>query len=175
MSKRLKVQKQPPSIPPCQGGGASAPPVQKHAPSSLPDKGGRGEGLSDKGGRGEGFLPYDRKLTLLARQNRSNPTQAERTIWRDILRKRQFARFKFLRQKPIGRYIVDFYCSELRVVVEIDGDSHAETVAYDGSRTRFLNSHGLQVIRYTNDEVLNNLEGVYEDLSRQLLLEEAKP
>ena len=165
MSKRLKVQKQPPSIPPCQGGGASAPPVQKHAPSSLPDK----------GGRGEGFLPYDRKLTLLARQNRSNPTQAERTIWRDILRKRQFARFKFLRQKPIGRYIVDFYCSELRVVVEIDGDSHAETVAYDGSRTRFLNSHGLQVIRYTNDEVLNNLEGVYEDLSRQLLLEEAKP
>ena len=146
-----------------QGGGSNSP-GQSSGPSSLPDK----------GGRGEGFLPYDKKLTALARQNRSNPTQAERTIWREILRKRQFACFKFLRQKPIGGYIVDFYCAELRLVLEIDGESHAETAEYDAERTTFLNSLGLRVLRYTNDEVLKNLEGVYEDLMRQLLLEEAK-
>ncbi|MDT8444798.1 MAG: DUF559 domain-containing protein, partial [Desulfuromonadales bacterium] len=66
-------------------------------------------------------------------------------------------------------------CSELRLVIEIDGESHAETVEYDSERTKFLNSLGLRVIRYTNDEVLNNLGGVYDDLMRQLLLEEAKP
>lgn len=176
MSEQRRIQNQPPSIPPCQGGGSSpcpdkangvnhpSQPVNRNGSSSLPDK----------GGRGEGFLPYDKNLTTLARQNRNNPTQAERTIWREILRKRQLARFKFLRQKPIGRYIVDFYCSELRLVVEIDGDSHAETVEYDKERTRFLKSLGLRVIRYTNDVVLNNLEGVYDDLTRQLLLEEAK-
>jgi len=120
------------------------------------------------------FLPYDKNLTTLARQNRSNPTKAERTIWREILRKRQFARYKFLRQKPIGGYIVDFYCAELRLVIEIDGESHAESVEYDRERTKFLNSLGLRVVRYTNHEVLNNLEGVYDDLMRRLLLEEAK-
>ncbi|PKM06079.1 MAG: endonuclease [Gammaproteobacteria bacterium HGW-Gammaproteobacteria-5] len=113
-------------------------------------------------------------MTALARQNRGNPTPAERMIWREILRKRQFARFKFLRQKPIGRYIVDFYCSELQLVMEIDGDSHAQSVEYDAKRTKFLNALGLQVIRYSNDDVLNNLEGVYDDLLRQLLLVEAK-
>ena len=144
---------QPPSIPPYQGGSMS----------SLPDK----------GGRGVGFLPYDKNLTAFARENRSNPTPAERTIWREVLRKRQLSRFKFLRQKPIGQYIVDFYCSELRLVIEIDGDSHAQAIQYDAKRTTFINSLGLRVIRYTNDEVLNNLEGIYDDLMRQLLLEEA--
>jgi len=176
MSERRKNQNQPPSIPPCQGGGSSsAATADRPVPSSLPSCQGDGpSSLPDKGGRGEGFLPYDKKLTALARQNRTNPTQAELTIWREILRKRLFARFKFLRQKPIGGYIVDFYCSELRLVVEIDGDSHAETVEYDRERTKFLNSLGLQVIRYTNNEALNNLEDVYDDLMRQLLLEEAK-
>lgn len=98
------------------------------------------------------FLPYNKKLTTLARQNRGNPTQAELTIWREILRKRQLARFKFLRQKSIGGYIVDFYCAELRLVIEIDGDSHAETVVYDSERTKFLSSLGLRVIRYTNEK-----------------------
>jgi len=148
--------------------------------SSLPDKGGRGEGLSpspDKGRAGEGFdsagaglpfLPYTKSLTTLARQNRSNPTPAEKKIWQEILRMRQFAQYKFLRQKPIGGYIVDFYCSELRLVIEIDGDSHSETVEYDAERTRFLNALGLQVVRYTNNDVMSNVEGVYEDLNLQI-------
>jgi len=81
---------------------------------------------------------------------------------------RQFAQYKFLRQKPIGGYIVDFYCSELRLVIEIDGDSHAETIEYDLERTRFLNALGLHVIRYTNDDILRNIEGVYDDLSQRI-------
>ncbi len=122
-----------------------------------------------KGRVGEGLvLPYNKNLTALARQNRSNPTKAETKIWREILRMRQFAQYKFLRQKPIGGYIVDFYCSELQLVIEIDGDSHAETVEYDQERTRFLNSLGLQVIRYTNDEINQNIEGVYDDLNQRI-------
>ncbi len=162
MSRHSKVrgQRQPPSIPPCQGGSSG----------SLPDKGGRGEGWR----RGEdlttgvGFLPYNKNLTELARQNRKNPTQAELTFWDHVLRKKQFAGFKFLRQKPIGGYIVDFYCSELRLVIEIDGESHAEMAEYDNERTRFLNSFGLHVWRYTNEEVLQNLEGVYDDLTQKV-------
>ena len=77
---------------------------------------------------------------------------------------RQFAEYKFLRQKPIDNYIVDFYCSELRLVIEIDGDSHAEAVEYDAARTRVLEAFGLTVVRYSNDDVLRNIEGVYDDL-----------
>jgi very-short-patch-repair endonuclease len=153
---RIKINKllqnQPPSLPPCQGGSLEA----------SPDKGG------GEGGANEGFIPYNKNLTTLARENRGNPTKAESKIWHEVLRKRQFANFKFLRQKPIGNYIVDFYCSELRLVIEIDGDSHAETIEYDAERTKLLNSLGLQVVRYTNDDVFRNIEGVYDHLSKEI-------
>jgi len=174
---RNRHHPQPPSIPPCQGGGLAPVAGGGLSPSTScglspsPDKGRVGEGLVPPGegvASDSAFLPYNNNLTALSRQNRSNPTPAESKIWREILRMRQFAHYKFLRQKPLGGYIVDFYCSELRLVIEIDGDSHAEQVAYDEERTRFLNALGLQVVRYTNDEVLHNLEGVYDDLSRLL-------
>ena len=111
------------------------------------------------------YLPYNKSLTVLARENRKNPTPAESLLWNKVLRSRQFARYKFLRQKPIGNYIVDFYCSELQLVIEIDGDSHAQQMKYDAERTHFLNALGLVVIRYTNQEVLQNLSGVVADLS----------
>jgi very-short-patch-repair endonuclease len=81
---------------------------------------------------------------------------------------RQFAEYKFLRQKPVGDYIVDFYCAGLQLVIEIDGDSHAETEEYDAERTKFLGSLGLRVIRFSNDDVLRNIEGVYEELSKTI-------
>jgi very-short-patch-repair endonuclease len=122
-----------------------------------------------RGGReGLGFLPYDSRLTVLARANRKNPTPAEQKIWHDILRSRQFAAFKFLRQKPIDQFTVDFYCAKLRWVIEIDGDSHAEDPAYDVKRTQILQSYGLTVIRYSNYEVMNNISGVYDDLARRI-------
>lgn len=122
-----------------------------------------------RGGReGLGFLPYDPKLTTLARANRKNPTPAEQKIWLEVLRGRQFSAYKFLRQKPIERFIVDFYCSSLRWVIEIDGDSHAENPAYDIERTQILQRYGLAVIRYANHDVMHNISGVYDDLARRL-------
>jgi len=113
------------------------------------------------------YLPYKKVLTELARKNRKNPSKAETRIW-NILRMRKFSQHKFLRQKPIAGYIVDFYCSELCIVIEIDGDSHPETLEYDAERTRVLNALGVTVIRYNNSDVLENIEGVYEDLMRQI-------
>jgi very-short-patch-repair endonuclease len=122
-----------------------------------------------RGGReGLGFLPYDPKLTALARINRKNPTPAEQKIWFEILRSCQFFTYKFLRQKPIDRFIVDFYCSALRWVIEIDGDSHAENPAYDINRTQILQGHKLTVTRYTNHDVMHNIDGVYDDMARQI-------
>ena len=161
-------QNQPPSIPPCQGGGFSPSTDWGGLESSSPDKGRRGRGLPLTPEEAPAFLPYNKSLNALARENRSNPTKAESKIWQEVLRMRQFEQYKFLRQKPIGGYIVDFYCSELRLVIEIDGDSHAESVEYDEERTKLLNSLGLQVIRYTNDDVLRNIEGVHEDLSQRI-------
>ncbi|MFZ5502432.1 MAG: endonuclease domain-containing protein [Pseudomonadota bacterium] len=122
-----------------------------------------------RGGReGLGFLPYDPKLTALARENRKNPTAAEQKIWFGVLRLRQFSAYKFLRQKPIDRFIVDFYCASLHWVIEIDGDSHAEDVAYDADRTHILQRYGLTVIRYGNHDVMHNISGVYDDLLRRI-------
>jgi very-short-patch-repair endonuclease len=115
-----------------------------------------------------GFLSYNKNLTDLARENRKNPTPAENKIWDEVLRMRQFADYKFLRQKPLGGYIVDFYCSKLRLVIEIDGDSHAESEEYDAERTKVLEALGLTVVRYNNDEVMQNIAGVYEDLSQRI-------
>ncbi len=157
-------QNLPPPGPPLSGGGLE---------SSSPDKGRRGRGLL-LAPAGEGFavdsafLPYNKKLTERARENRKNPTKAESKIWNEVLRMRQFADYKFLRQKPIDNYIADFYCSELHLVIEIDGDSHAEAIEYDAERTKVLEALGLTVVRYTNDEVLRNIQGVYDDLSRRL-------
>jgi very-short-patch-repair endonuclease len=125
--------------------------------------------LTRGGWEGLGFLPYDPKLTTLARANRKNPTPAEKKIWSEVLRHNQFAAHKFLRQKPIDRFIVDFYCSKLRWVIEIDGDSHAEDPAYDIERTLTLQQYGLTVIRYSNHEVMSNISGVYDDLAGRLL------
>ena len=115
-----------------------------------------------------GFLKYDKRLTALARENRKNQTPAENLIWQKVLRSKQLEHYKFHRQKPIGPYVVDFYCAELRLVIEIDGDSHAEQIDYDTQRTAFLESRGLRVIRYANRDILSNLASIYEDLQTKL-------
>lgn len=143
-----------------------APLVRGETPPPSPDKGKVTPATFAIGRAGEGlkFLPYDKRLTALARENRRNPTPAETLLWQNVLRCKQFEHYKFLRQKPIGDYIIDFYCAELRLAIEIDGDSHAEQIEYDAQRTRFLNSLGLHVLRYANQDVLKNLPGLYEDL-----------
>lgn len=133
-----------------------------------PDKGRAGEGLTHLK-----HLPYNPNLTTYARTNRKNPTPAETTLWQKLLRNRQFHGYKFLRQKPIGPYVADFYCAELKLVIEIDGDSHAAQEAYDAERTAYLNQRGIRVLRYTNLDVRERLDGIHDALT--IHLENTKP
>ncbi len=116
------------------------------------------------------------KLLPIKRRLRSNSTRAEELLWAK-LRHKQFFTVKFRRQHGIGPYIVDFFCPEKRLVVEVDGDTHATETQQtkDHTREEYLRSLGLQVVRYTNDEVLNNLDGVLEDLTRRLLEDSTSP
>ena len=127
----------------------------------------------DKGDK-RGFLPYRQSLTFLARENHRNPTGAEKRIWFEILSGRKLLGLKFLRQKPVVDFILDFYCAELRFAIEIDGDTHAEQENYDKKRTKRLNSEGIMLTRYTNSEVTGNLEGVHSDLEEKIKLRMAE-
>jgi len=100
--------------------------------------------------------------TGLARLLRRNSTRAERKLWRH-LRSRSFAGFKFVRQEPIGPYVVDFACRELRLVVEVDGSQHAESTR-DAVRQQWLVANRHHVLRFWNNEVLGNIEGVWESI-----------
>ena len=135
--------------------------------SSFPERKTDGQFPPDKGGKG-GYIPYNNTLTEKARQNRKNPTPAEQKLWYEVLQDKRLDNLKFIRQKPLDEYIVDFYCAELMLAIEIDGDTHAEQKQYDKDRTKNLNKVGVEVIRYTNAEVLNNLEGVYQDLHKRI-------
>ena len=106
-----------------------------------------------------GNVNYLNELLELSRKNRNNLTEAEEKIWIEVLMKRKTG-YKFLRQKPINRFILDFYCSELNLAIEIDGNSHNKKKYYDEARDLFLKQVGIKTIRFTNDEVLNNIENV---------------
>ncbi len=96
-----------------------------------------------------------------ARELRQPQTPAEQKLWAR-LRDRQLGGFKFRRQHPIGRFIVDFCCADRQLVVEIDGDSHAEQVEYDQARTEWLCEQGYSVIRFSNQAVWRQIEAVIE-------------
>jgi very-short-patch-repair endonuclease len=100
--------------------------------------------------------------TLLARRLRRDSTQAEQRLWR-YLRSRSLAGFKFVRQKPIGPYIVDFVCREKRLVIEVDGGQHADN-NNDAVRDRWLAEHRYRVLRFWNNEILENIEGVWDTI-----------
>ncbi len=109
-----------------------------------------------------GNRPYIRPaIKARARELRQPQTPAEAKLWA-CLRDRQTGGFKFRRQHPIDRFIVDFYCPACRLVIEIDGDTHAEQVEYDQARTGWLNEQGYHVIRFSNRDVVRHLEGAIE-------------
>lgn len=141
------------------GVGALAGPVVAGAVVFPPDKGGIG---------GLGHLPYYAGLTARARELRQNSTEAEGVLWYRALRARRLGGYKFMRQKPLLDYIVDFWCAELMLAIEIDGDTHARQAVYDTARARRLAGLDILVVRYTNWDVLNNLEGVYQDLLKRV-------
>ncbi|MCC7346113.1 MAG: endonuclease domain-containing protein [Variibacter sp.] len=106
-----------------------------------------------------------------ARTLRSFPTDAERRLW-SCLRNRQLAGAKFVRQEPIGPYVVDFICREHRLVIEADGGQHAESLS-DQERDTFLRSRRYKVLRFWNNDILRDLEGVC--LMIEAALAEAPP
>ncbi len=99
--------------------------------------------------------------TSKARQLRNNPTDAERVLW-NILRKRQVSGYRFRRQVPIGPYIVDFVCYENRLIIEVDGGQHMERANYDAERTAWLKTEGFRVIRFWNNQILEETDAVRE-------------
>jgi very-short-patch-repair endonuclease len=101
---------------------------------------------------------------------RQRMTNAERKLWY-ALRDRRFARFKFRRQVPVGRFIADFVCFERRLVIEVDGGQHAESVR-DQWRDRWFAANGFRVLRFWNNEVLKNFEGVMTVLAETLGVKE---
>ena len=107
------------------------------------------------------------RLIPLARKLRRNTTDVERLLW-NYLRDRQLDSFKFKRQQPLGNFIVDFICFERKLIVELDGGQHAEDMEADLIRTRWLASQGFQVIRFWNNDVLQNIDGVWQVISEHL-------
>ncbi len=98
-----------------------------------------------------------------ARALRRPMTPPEAQLW-SRLRNRQLGGFKFRRQHPVGNYIVDFYCAETWLTIELDGDSHAAQVEYDRERTAWLTEQGYREMRFWNREVLQNIDGVLEQI-----------
>jgi very-short-patch-repair endonuclease len=96
-----------------------------------------------------------------AKNLRSNQTDAEQCLWY-FLRAQRFMELKFKRQMPIGQYIVDFVCYEQKLIIEVDGGQHQENVDYDQSRSKWLQDQGYTVLRFWNNEVLQQTESVLE-------------
>jgi very-short-patch-repair endonuclease len=102
---------------------------------------------------------YNPKLKALARGLRNNSTLSEVLLWNQ-LKARKMKGYQFMRQKPIGDYIMDFYCSRLRLVIEIDGESHVSRSREDELRQHELESLGLSVLRFYDSDVKKNIDGV---------------
>ncbi|OIR16485.1 hypothetical protein GALL_32100 [mine drainage metagenome] len=138
--------------------------------------------LSRKRARGEGgvadisnFAAHHSPLPLVgegqgrgkildnAKTLRSNQTKVEERLWYH-LRAHRFMGLKFRRQKPMGSYIVDFVCVERRLIIELDGGQHAEQTAYDQQRDAWLSNQGYTVLRFWNNDVMQELEGVLEEI-----------
>jgi len=115
------------------------------------------------------MLTYNEKLKELSRKLRENMTDAEIHLWTKI-RMRQLKGYQFYRQKPIGDYIVDFFCPRAKLVIEIDGSHHFvnEAIEYDRIRDEYVKSLGLKVLRFTNTDVLTNIDGVVDRIEKEI-------
>ncbi|WP_394692668.1 endonuclease domain-containing protein [Hyphobacterium sp.] len=98
-----------------------------------------------------------------ARKLRREQTDAESKLWY-LLRARRLAGYKFKRQFPIGPFIADFACLELKLIIEADGGQHADQITYDEKRTEWLEANDWRVVRFWNHDILTNIEGVSETI-----------
>jgi very-short-patch-repair endonuclease len=119
-------------------------------------------------------MPVPPNLLVFARQLRKEQTDAENLLWH-LLRGRNFCGFKFRRQYPMCGYILDFYCHDVGLAVELDGGGHnqEEQQLYDMERTRIIESAGIRIVRFWNNDVLTGMEGVLEELYMHLKVDVA--
>jgi very-short-patch-repair endonuclease len=105
---------------------------------------------------------YNKNLKSFARGLRNESTKAEVKIWCDLLRRKQMRGYQFLRQRAIGNYITDFFCKELKLVIEIDGITHhhEDTHKKDAQKEIALKELGYSVLRFSDEDVLDNINGV---------------
>ena len=110
------------------------------------------------------------KINTLARNLRKRSTDTERFLWK-YLRTKQLEGFKFRRQQPIGSYIVDFVCFEKKIVIEADGGQHSESRERekDKKRDKWLRGQGFKVLRFWDNEILNNIEDVLSRIREELI------
>ena len=110
---------------------------------------------------------HNKNLVPYAKQLRKEMTKEERHLWYDFLRQYPV---RFLRQKVLGRYIADFYCSQAKLVVELDGSQHyiGSGIEDDAQRTKFLENYGLKVVRIPNNAITQNFQGVCEYIDKEV-------
>ncbi len=114
------------------------------------------------------------KLQTIARQMRHEPTPAENVLWQR-LRDRQLCGHRFHRQHAIDRFIVDFVCLKMALVVEVDGEVHQKQIEADQERAQILTGLGYRVLRFTNDQVLQQTDQVLQQILKALSISEPKP
>lgn len=128
--------------------------------------------------RGSAASRFSRKpeATALARRLRRDATKAEKKLWY-ALQRGQLAGLSFRRQHPLGSYIVDFYCPAIRLAIEVDGGQHNQHrhQADDERRSQRLRSKGVTVLRFWNNDVLGNIEGVWEEIARTAATLSSRP
>ena len=105
------------------------------------------------------------EIEQAARKLRKNLTPAEAILWQ-ALRNKQLEGLRFRRQHPVGNFILDFYCPACKLVVEIDGKIHDRQIDYDNARTTKLAEHGYKVLRFSNEQVINNLSDVLAEIRK---------
>ncbi len=111
-------------------------------------------------------MQKDPQLKSYARELRKNMTPAERILWQ-ALRGGRLAGFKFRRQQPFGEYVLDFYCSNASLALEIDGETHLGKESADDRRSQWLEQQGIKVLRFWNTQIYDELDGVLELIFRE--------
>jgi len=106
-------------------------------------------------------------IIQLAQKLRKNMTPAEIILW-EMIKDKKISGYKFRNQHPVDRYILDFYCHEKKVAIEVDGMIHSHKKDYDDYRDDFLKNLGIVILRFTNDEVLNEIDTVLEKIKSAL-------
>lgn len=112
-----------------------------------------------------GHLKYLEELRGLSRKNRTKSTKTENILWYKVLKNKKTS-FKFLRQKPLDKFILDFYCKELLLVIEVDGEYHDKRKNYDEERDKFLRNLNIETLRISTEEIMTNLNKVNYEINK---------